>query len=176
MTLPKKQPFAVGGPIKYRLRLAVADDLSAIENIVCEAYTHYVPLIGQKPGPMFDDYASLIRNKRMHVFERCGFNGRAPEARGLIQGILVLIPQDDAMLLDNVAVAPAAQGTGVGRALLEFAERAAFEADFKRIRLYTNEMMTENIELYRRIGYVETHRSVENGLRRVYMEKALAGV
>ena len=33
--------------------------------------------------------------------------------------------------------------------------------------------MTENIALYSRIGYVETHRAEENGLRRVYMSKRL---
>ncbi len=33
--------------------------------------------------------------------------------------------------------------------------------------------MTENISLYSRIGYEETHRAEEKGLRRVYMVKAL---
>jgi hypothetical protein len=33
--------------------------------------------------------------------------------------------------------------------------------------------MTENIALYTRKGYVETHRAEENGLRRVYMQKDL---
>jgi hypothetical protein len=29
--------------------------------------------------------------------------------------------------------------------------------------------MTENLAIYRRIGFVETHRAVENGFNRVYM-------
>ena len=33
--------------------------------------------------------------------------------------------------------------------------------------------MTENIALYSRIGYAETHRIEEKGLRRVYMAKPL---
>ena len=33
--------------------------------------------------------------------------------------------------------------------------------------------MTENIALYSRIGYVETHRAEEKKLRRVYMAKRL---
>lgn len=145
------------------LRLATIADLPAVEKIVNDAYAHYTARIGRKPGPMLDDYKALIQNGRVHVFER----------RSMILGILVLIPRDDAMLLDNVAVAPAAQGSGVGRALLLFAECAAVEAGFRRIRLYTNEAMTENIELYRRVGYAETRRAVENGFRRVYMEKRL---
>lgn len=112
---------------------------------------------------MLDDYPALIGAGRVHVAER----------DGVVQGILVLIPHDDAMLLDNVAVAPAAQGTGLGRRMLEFAEHAAFAAGYRAIKLYTNEAMTENIALYTRIGYVETHRVEEKGLRRVYLRKAL---
>jgi ribosomal protein S18 acetylase RimI-like enzyme len=77
------------------------------------------------------------------------------------------------MLLDNVAVAPAAQGSGLGRLLLEFAEHAATKAGYHAIKLYTNEAMMENIALYSRIGYAETHRVEEKRLRRVYMRKLL---
>ena len=74
---------------------------------------------------------------------------------------------------DNVAVAPFAQGLGLGRKMLEFAERAAQDAGLHSIRLYTNEVMTENIWLYSRIDYSETHRAEEKGLRRIYMTKQL---
>lgn len=90
-----------------------------------------------------------------------------------VQGILVLIPQSGAMLLDNVAVAPEAQGSGFGRLMLKFAERESVKAGCHAITLYANEGMTENIALYSRIGYAETHRVEEKGLRRVYMRKLL---
>lgn len=112
---------------------------------------------------MLDDYGLLIDAGRVHVAER----------NGTVQGVLVLIPQDDALFLDNVAVAPGAQGSGLGRMMLEYAERAAIEAGFRSIKLYTNEAMSENIALYARIGYAETHRVEEKGLRRVYMRKCL---
>ena len=115
---------------------------------------------------MLDDYGQLIRDGRVHVIQH----------DGIVQGILVLIPQEDAMLLDNVAVAPSAQGLGLGRKMLKFAEAAAVDAGYRLIRLYTNEAMTENIELYTRIGYSETHRVEEKGLRRVYMTKPVGRV
>ena len=90
-----------------------------------------------------------------------------------IVGVLVLIPEAEALLLDNVAILPAAQGLGHGRRLLLFAEQFARDAGYRSIRLYTNEAMTENIALYSRIGYVETHRAEEKKLRRVYMAKRL---
>ena len=144
------------------LRLATPDDLAAVEEVVRRAYAPYVSRIGRTPGPMSDDYSALIRCGRVQVVERDG-----------IQAILVLIPENDTMLLDNVAVLPSAQGSGLGSALLKYAEQIAKDQGHRFLRLYTNEAMTENIGLYRQIGYVETHRTEEKGLRSVYMIKAL---
>ncbi len=113
---------------------------------------------------MLDDYHALIEEGRVYVVEH----------EGAVRGALVLIPEENSMLLDNVAVAPAAQGLGLGRSMLEFAERVALDCGYHRIRLYTNEAMAENIALYSRIGYSETHRAEENGLRRIHMTKPLA--
>lgn len=145
------------------IRKATPADREAVEGVVTRAYQHYVPRIGRKPGPMLDDYGALIAEDRVHVLEH----------DGAIKAALVLIPQDDAMLLDNIAVLPEAQGLGLGRALLVFAEDTARLAGYTRIRLYTNAAMTENLALYARIGYRETHRATEKGLHRVYMEKVL---
>ena len=127
------------------------------------AYSPYASRIGRPPGPMLDDYGTLIAQRRVHVIER----------EGAVQAVLVLIPEADAMLLDNVAVAPEAQGSGLGRAMLRFAEQSARDAGYRLVRLYTNQAMTENIALYSRIGYSETHRVEEKGLKRVYMVKSL---
>ena len=145
-------------------RLASRDDVDAVQEVVRAAYGHYVVRIGRKPGPMLDDYSALIEAGYVHVVEHAG----------VVQGVLVLIPEKDSMLLDNVAVAPAAQGLGLGRLMLAFAERCAIDAGYDSIRLYTNEAMTENLELYARIGYAETHRAEEKGLRRVYMAKPIS--
>jgi GNAT superfamily N-acetyltransferase len=146
-----------------RLRIATADDKPAIEAIVEAAYSHYIARIGRRPGPMLDDYGALIAAGTVRVMD----------CDGDLKGLLVLIPEADAMLLDNVAVHPSAQGTGLGRQMMLFAEQAARDAGYKAIRLYTNVVMTENIVLYTRAGYVETHRGVEKGLHRVYMTKPL---
>ena len=161
--IPRAQQLWQHGGMGQSPRLATRDDLAAVREIVRAASTHYVARIGREPGPMLDDYAALIGEGRVHVAER----------DGVVQGLLVLIPQDEAMLLDNVAVAPEAQGSGLGRLLLEFAERQAVEAGYPAITLYTNEAMTENIALYGRLGYAQTHRVEEKGLRRVYMRKPL---
>jgi GNAT superfamily N-acetyltransferase len=143
-------------------RLAAPSDLSQVENVVRAAYSSYIPRIGREPGPMLDDYASLIDHGQVHVLED-----------GEIVGVLVLVPEPDTMLLDNVAIAPSAQGRGYGRVLLDFAEQEARRQGYGAIRLYTNALMTENLTLYPRLGYVETHRGQEKGFSRVYMTKRL---
>ena len=111
---------------------------------------------------MLDDYAALVGAGRVHVTEH-----------GVVCGLVVLIPEGATMLLDNIAVHPARQGQGIGARLMGFAEEAARAANCAAIRLYTHELMAENIARYRRLGFLETHRAEEKGLRRIFMRKPL---
>lgn len=147
------------------LRPADAGDVPAIAALVADAYGHYVARIGSKPGPMLDDYVTRVAAGQVSV---------AVDPAGRIVGLLVLEMREGAApLLDNVAVAPHAQGQGVGRALILHAESEARARGAASLRLYTHEKMAENIALYRRLGFAETSRVEEKGFRRVYMEKPL---
>jgi len=95
------------------------------------------------------------------------------DADGRVVGVLVIRASGDALELENVAVDPAAQGLGHGRALVSFAESRARELGLEAVELYTNEAMVENLRLYPRLGFVETERRVEDGYRRVYFRKTL---
>jgi GNAT superfamily N-acetyltransferase len=147
------------------IRRSVATDEKRVREIVDAAYHHYIPRIGQPPGPMLDDYSRRIADGQVWVIDDAN----------RITGILVLEEDGNRFLLDNIAVAPDQQGKGVGRVLLEFAEAEAARRGWSEIVLYTHALMTENIGLYRRIGYVETHRITEKGFDRVYMTKRLVG-
>jgi ribosomal protein S18 acetylase RimI-like enzyme len=59
----------------------------------------------------------------------------------------------------------------VGRALLEHADSTAAQLGRDEVRLYTNSAMTENIELYLRLGWHETGRRTEGGFERVFFAK-----
>lgn len=146
------------------IRAAHAADTAAVCEIVDAAYRPYIPRIGKPPGPMLDDYAKRIGAGQVWVL--AGPDG--------IVGILVLEETPDGFLLDNIAVAPGQQGNGHGRVLLQFAEAEASRRGWHEIRLYTHVLMTENIALYGRLGYVETARVTEKGFDRVYMTKRLA--
>lgn len=93
----------------------------------------------------------------------------AIEEDGELRGFMIAWPESDAYLVDNLAVDPIAQGRGLGRKLLEHAVTEARRLGLPALRLYTNAAMTENLAMYRRIGFVETHRALVNGFDRVYM-------
>jgi ribosomal protein S18 acetylase RimI-like enzyme len=139
------------------------DDLAAIQNCARRAYAHFVDRIGREPAPMVADFAGQIVNGIIHVVED----------QRRVCGFIVLYPRGDHMHIENIAIDPAFQRHGLGTALLEFAEQQAHSHRRRAIELYTNEKMTENLEFYPRLGYVETGRSVEDGFSRVYFRKEL---
>lgn len=145
------------------LRRATEPDVARLTELVRAAYEHYVERLGGPPRPMTDDYAEVVRNSRTTVAER----------GGRIAGLIVLVITCEGFLVDNVAVDPAHQGSGVGRALLEHAEAEARRAGFDSIYLYTHEKMTENLALYSRIGYVEYDRRLHGDACLVYLRKKL---
>ncbi|OJJ74459.1 hypothetical protein ASPBRDRAFT_39579 [Aspergillus brasiliensis CBS 101740] len=145
------------------IRQATPADQHSIETIIQEAFSIYIARIGRKPQPMLDDYTALINDGVVYVIEHDGG----------IKGTVMLVPREDAMIVDNLAVAQSARGTGLGRKLLEFADESARLAGYQTLQLHTNETMVENIAIYTRMGYVETHRADNKGWKRVYMAKSL---
>jgi ribosomal protein S18 acetylase RimI-like enzyme len=146
-----------------RIRAATAADVSAIAEIVDQAYWRYIARMGKPPGPILDDYAARVLAGVVWVLEE----GAA------VAGIIVLLLMADYLLLDNVAVSTARQGLGLGRRLLAFAEAEAVRRGYCEIRLYTHQTMAENQRLYASIGYEETGRDTEAGYDRVFMRKQL---
>lgn len=112
---------------------------------------------------MLVDYDSEIRHHAAFVLE----------SNEQIIGLLILHVDDAGVLLDNVALLPEFQGLGLGRRLLAFAEQETQRLGFSQITLFTNEVMTENIHLYERLGYIEYERVLDKGYHRVYMRKTL---
>ncbi|MCP9950622.1 GNAT family N-acetyltransferase [Actinomadura madurae] len=143
------------------IRTAARPDRPRIEEIVEAAYAPWAEVIGTRPLPMDADYGALIDAGRVFV------TGDGPD------GLIVLIPEDGALLVENVAVAPAHHGRGIGGTLLSFAEERARTLSLPSLRLYTNELMTKNIALYERIGYRETGREDIGGRYIVHMVKHL---
>ncbi|WP_020502497.1 GNAT family N-acetyltransferase [Sciscionella marina] len=145
------------------IRAARVGDAEELSTVARDAYAHYADRMGKEPAPMREDYLAAIETGGVWVAE---------DDRALL-GLLVLKFEPDHLLLDNIAVSREVRGTGLGARLLAFTEERAREHGLPEIRLYTNEAMTENLSYYPRHGYVETHRGVQNGYRRVFFSKHL---
>ncbi|TYB58091.1 GNAT family N-acetyltransferase [Nonomuraea sp. PA05] len=143
------------------MRLARDGDRDAVERLVHDAYTPWIEVIGMRPLPLEADYAALIAGGRVHVTDG-------------LEGLIVLVPEEGVLLVDNVAVRPELHGRGIGRALMAHAEQEARRLGLPALRLYTNVKMTANIALYESLGYRETGRQGIEGRSAVLMRKELS--
>jgi ribosomal protein S18 acetylase RimI-like enzyme len=132
------------------LRRATRDDLPAVTALQRAAYAKNRVLLGVEPLPLLADYAQVFSDYEVYLAER----------EGALDGVLILEPRPDDLLIWSVATAPAAQGRGVGNAMLAFAETRARELGRTCIRLYTGQPLTFNIAWYTRHGYA--HESTED--------------
>lgn len=159
-----KESIPLPAPLgDYSFRTADPTDVPQVAELVNVAYGHYIERIGMLPGPMTADYAEVINSRQVTVAER----------DGTIVGLIVLGLDDEGFVIDNVAVHPSHRGAGLGKALLEFAEAEALRAGFDAIHLFTHEKMTENMEIYSRIGYIEYDRRLQGDFYLINMRKPL---
>ncbi len=125
-----------------------------------QAYSVYLERMKGKPlPPMSVDYAQEIELYPVWVLE----------ADEQIAGAIIILFETDYLSVANLSVHPEFQGRGFGRDLLRFAESKAIEQGYQEMRLATHVLLTENISLYRHLGWREYDRDD----MRVYMKKTL---
>ena len=151
--------------IDSKIRAGASDDANWLKACTDQAYDMYVPILGRKPQPMTLDYQAALENFDIWIAEQK--NTRA--------GLLMLQHEEDHTVIYSVAVLPAYAGQGIGKLLLRQAEQVAIAKGFKLLRLYTNELMTRNLAMYRGLGYVDSHHTQYKGSRIVHLKKTLSG-
>ena len=152
-------------PIRTGLRRATPPDAAAVRDLTRAAYAKWVPVLGREPLPMTADYDAAVRD---HIVDMLHVDGK-------LAALIEMHPQPDHLLIVNIAVSPAYQGRGYGRALLVHAEELALSLGLGELRLYTSVHLTENVKLYERVGYKierEEEASPHLGVF-VYMSKRL---
>jgi ribosomal protein S18 acetylase RimI-like enzyme len=137
------------------LRQAVAADATAIRSLTRAAYAKWVPLIGREPKPMTADYEEAVRHHRFDLLQ----------AEGELAALVETIWEPGYLLIENLAVAPAFQGRGLGRMLMAHVEELAAASGLAETRLYTNKLFARNLEFYARLGYrVDREEALTNGV------------
>jgi GNAT superfamily N-acetyltransferase len=148
------------------LRLATVADAAAIRALTRAAYAKWVEPDGREPMPMTADYDAAVHAHRFDL----AFLG------GELVALIETVDEGDTLLVENVAVAPAHQGSGLGTRLLTLAESIARGQGKHRMRLYTNKRWAENIRLYLWLGYVvDGEDATTPGRVRVDMSKPVGG-
>ena len=150
----------------FAQRIAVSADAAAIAALTLEAYAKWVPVAGRRPLPMDVDYDAAVLAHRFDLIE----------AGGELAALIETTPDDDQLLIVNVAVKPAFQGRGLGVRLMRHAEALAAQARLKGMRLYTNKLFAANVALYEALGYrLDGEEAFPGGVVRVNMSKPLNG-
>ncbi|MGW8885546.1 GNAT family N-acetyltransferase [Streptomyces sp. NPDC055749] len=144
------------------IRAATAADVPAVRAVTDAAYRHYIARIGVVPAPMEADHAADVAAGHVYVTGD-------PD----VVGVVVLVPHEDHLFLESVAVHPDAAGRGVGRRLLAFTDEHARTLGLPEVRLYTNALMWENQKLYPRLGYELVERRVDGPYDRFHYRKRL---
>lgn len=148
-------------------RLAGAPDEDTVVACSQRAYAAFARRVGYEPEPLTADYRALIAAGQVRVLE----------LEGRTAGVLVVREEVDHLLLYSIAVAPAHQGKGLGRALMAETETIARRLGHRRVVLYTNEKMAENIRFYEHLGYqIFARRANQSrpGNWIIFMQKTLA--
>ncbi len=145
---------------KWDIRKATLDDAASLQRLMEAAYSTYEERMGGNRLPPMDvDYAAEIRDYPTWV----------AEANGVIAGGLIMLFEDGFATIANIAVHPDFQGQGVGGGLMSFAEQMAKERSYTELRLGTHVLLTENVSLYKHLGWSE----IERDTVRVYLRKEI---
>jgi GNAT superfamily N-acetyltransferase len=146
------------------LRRATPEDAVAVRILVHAAYAKWVPVMGREPQPMMVDYDQAIRD---HIVDLLFIDDR-------LAAMIELVLEPDCVLIENVAVRPDLEGRGHGRSLMAHAVEIARSTGRKRLRLFTNSLMIENIALYEYLGYVMDREEITpDGRRLIHMSVAI---
>lgn len=124
------------------------EDRAAIEALQQAAYARNRAILGVEPLPLLADYGAMFQSHEFWVLDGVA----------ALRGLLVLEKRPKDLLIWSVAVAPVAQGQGVGNRLLDFAQTRARQLKRKTLRLYTGEKLVQNIAWYQRQGYAFERR------------------
>jgi RimJ/RimL family protein N-acetyltransferase/N-acetylglutamate synthase-like GNAT family acetyltransferase len=145
------------------LRRANAGDVDAVTAFQRAAYAKNRVLLGVEPLPLLADYANIVADYETWLYE---------SADGL-DGVLILEPRTDDLLIWSIATAPRLHSQGLGRRLLAAAEERTRALGLAVVRLYTGEKLTGNIAWYERHGFVRERVEDLGDRRAVHMMKRI---
>lgn len=144
----------------YNIRQATLADADGLDKCMHKAYSKYSDRIDIKTLPPLNvSYKDEINYFPVWVVE---FETQ------IIAGLILVFDEKEASLA-NIAIHPDFQGEGLGRLLLEFAEKETLNKGYQELNLATHILFTENVLFYTKQGWMHSGQD-EN---KIYMKKCL---
>lgn len=158
--------------MSVRIRLATADeDWAAIHSLLTEAFAFMEGRIDPPSSLGKLDPAGLAGKAAQEIV----LIAEAPE----LAGCLFARAEPDRLYLGKLAVRPARQGLGIGRALIAAAEREAIRLGLAELELQTRIELSENHAAFTALGFQRVGETAHPGFDRptsVTMRKRVRAV
>jgi diamine N-acetyltransferase len=141
-------------------RVESAEQMAAVAELARETWTqHYVPIVGRgQVEYMLEKFQSAEAIARQIAAEGYEYY-LAPDA-----GYLALVPDAGAgsVMLSKIYVKAEMRGTGLGRALVAFAQARCAELGCRELWLTVNRNNSGSIAFYERLGFRKTNPLVQD--------------
>ena len=145
----------------FDLKPATLEDLDFVQNCAVAAYEKYVERMGKRPAPMVADFTRSIEGGQLEIIL----------SDSEYAGYCVSFEKTKSLFVENIALHPDHQGKGLATLIFGILENRARVAGLTSLNLYTNVKMHENLSFYSKLGFIETHRLIEEGFHRVFFKK-----
>jgi GNAT superfamily N-acetyltransferase len=154
----------------FRLRPLLASDAAAAAELIRAAFSDQ-GVITNPPSSALRETAAIVADK---LAKGGGIGG---EREGALIGVVLWTPEDDALYLGRLAVAPAWRGRGLAGRLIDAVEAEARRRGLGWLRVQARLELPRNRLLFARRGYVDAGVRAHPGYAEptiAVMEKALA--
>ena len=145
------------------IRHAKLSDLHQVRYLAQTSFAPYAVGMGQQAAPMSADFRDLAEEGRLYVYM----------VENAVRGFITFHIDGPDVHVEAMAVSAKFRRQGIGRSMLDYADKEGLKAGCRRVILYTNVLMFENIAYYLGKGFQETDRREEEGFDRVYFERYL---
>ena len=143
------------------------DDAGEVLTLQRAAFVSEAQIYGSADMPPLTQTLDAVRAELADCY---GWTARVD---GRLVGALRGRIDADLLLIGRIAIAPDMQGEGIGRGLLDVAER---ESRAAQAELFTGSLSEANIRLYESCGYRMSERvPQDDGTEQIFMRKDLHG-
>ncbi|WP_182201277.1 GNAT family N-acetyltransferase [Paraliobacillus salinarum] len=142
----------------FNIRKAELKDANGLNECMDAAYSKYKDRVNiETLPPLQVDYKDEIANYPVWVIKH---------NHQVVAGLIMTFSENTATL-SNIAIHPNFQNNGLGKKLLNFAEKEAANRGYEEMNLATHTLFRENVSFYQKQGWIQ----IDQNDTRIFMKK-----